>query len=355
MALSLNVHNKANLNAIDSSYLGMNNGFIVYLCNNSFWLNHKAQWRIPTTSFTGIMLENLSIDFNIPWGDAAGAVIGEKVEKAINNKLFSILAGQSDKGYQPFIASDAWTQMKVKGESEPIKISLKFKAYNVDRLQCTNYNDIIRFLIHITSPIYSAGPNGDTNPGVFGQVTDRLTNSIYGIKNLGGVAKGGLSNAFAAGKDFIKAIGNDSINDALVAGAKIVDTADAIYKTIIQNGSSGKNNGNFTVNFSIGDISKNDIKNPNTNEVINPDAKINRRYIETNQMLSNGSVENRHINIDWIVKSFTFTPSKQFEMINGLPKPLWMNFDLSLETRLSLSNRYVYDILLPNMIKIVKN
>lgn len=41
----------------------------------------------------------------------------------------------------------------------------------------------------------------------------------------------------------------------------------------------------------------------------------------------------------------------QFEMVKEsdgeFPKPLWMDFDVSLETRLSLSNKYVYQTIIP--------
>lgn len=355
MALSLNVHNKSNLNAIDSSYLGLNNGFIIYLTRNAYYFRHRADhWRIPNESFTGIMLENLSIDFNIPWGEAAGAVIGAKVAKYANSKFISMLAGQADAGFQPFICSDAWTQMKVKGEAEPVKINLKFRAFNEDRLQCTNYNDIIRFLIHICSPIYSSGKNGNNNPGVFDQVKTNVENAVAGVENVAKLAGGTVTNLGKAGMDFVKSIGGDSKSGALNAGKTIIQTADAVYNTIVSNTGAGKNNGNFTVDFSLGNIGKRTLENPNTSGKSKPENKINRTYLDTKTMLGNGNTESKAINIDWIVKSFTFTPSRQFELINNVPKPLWINFDLTLETRYSLSNRYIYEILLQNKLNIIK-
>jgi hypothetical protein len=52
--------------------------------------------------------------------------------------------------------------------------------------------------------------------------------------------------------------------------------------------------------------------------------------------------------IDWIITGFTFTPSTQFEFdeIEKIPMPLWVNFDLTLETRLSLSNKYIYNLMM---------
>lgn len=55
--------------------------------------------------------------------------------------------------------------------------------------------------------------------------------------------------------------------------------------------------------------------------------------------------------MDWIITNFSFIPSMQFEMVKEsdgeFPKPLWMDFDVSLETRLSLSNKYVYQTIIP--------
>ena len=60
--------------------------------------------------------------------------------------------------------------------------------------------------------------------------------------------------------------------------------------------------------------------------------------------------------VDWIVTSFSCTPSVQFtwDEENKLPKPLWCNFKVSLETRYTLSNKYVYDLLNQNIITLAE-
>ena len=81
-----------------------------------------------------------------------------------------------------------------------------------------------------------------------------------------------------------------------------------------------------------------------------------KKNLYVNSQNENAERVTSEINIDWIVKSFSFTPSRQFQMVKeqgiSVPKPLWINFDVSLETRLSLSNRYIYNILVPQAIKI---
>ena len=128
-----------------SSYLGVGNGFSISLFHNDFYTYNSDYWRLTLDGFTGIMLENLSLNFQTNWGDAGGAVIGKKIESFVNSKFVKFLAGQSDAGFQPFICSDAWTQQKMSGDAQPIQVQLKFRAYNNNRMECTNYNDVILF------------------------------------------------------------------------------------------------------------------------------------------------------------------------------------------------------------------
>lgn len=60
--------------------------------------------------------------------------------------------------------------------------------------------------------------------------------------------------------------------------------------------------------------------------------------------------------VDWIVTGFTCTPSTQFtwDSNKNLPMPLWCDFKVSLETRYTLSNKYVYDLLNQNIITLAE-
>lgn len=341
MALSI-LNGWRNESAMTASLLGISNGFKIYLANNRFYEINGHYWRLPLVkSFTGIMTENLSLNFQTSWSDAGGAILGKKIDSFVNSKFIKMLAGQSDAGFMPFICSDAWTQQKVSGEAQPVKVQLKFKAYNEDKLQCTNYNDILRFLIHICSPIKSAtGKNEKNDP-----------NSIYAgpvpEAGLGTQLAGTLNNAAAGGGKLIntavaagKSLASSEWNSIAQGLKNVVETADRTYNTIVAETGNGKNNGNFTVNLSLGDLIG----------LYEGSSKIHERSIEANVLSTDGPDKGKKVskdyNIDWIITNFSFTPSRQFQMVNGLPKPLWMSFDLSLETRLSLSNKYVYNILM---------
>lgn len=341
MSLSLKIYDEAKkFDAKNKSLLGKSNGFTVALCKNAFWTYNSDYWRLNTFGFEGIMLEDLALSFQTNWGDAGGAVIGKKIESFVNSKFVKFLAGQSEHGFSPFICSDAWTQQKVNGEATPVKLQLKFKAYNVDRMGCTNYNDIIGFLIHICSPLKSSSLNN--SPSGRGGLGDDIGNTLN--DSMAGV--GELATTFKEGaKAFTNSMSDDSNNEGTLttAAATLVNTVNDISNKLINNTSNGKNNANFTVNFALG------------NRVF--DRKIH------SEVMNPGETQNETITVDspldWIITNFSFRPSRQFTFSEnesdkdfGLPKPLWVDFDMSLETRLSLSNRYVYNVIVPNELKI---
>lgn len=342
MALkSLEVYNESKqFNGQNRSLLGRSNGFEIKLCHNAFWQYNSNFWRLINESFTGIMLENLSLNFQTDWNDAGGAILGKKIESIVNSKFVKMLAGQSDHGFTPFICSDAWTQQKVSGDAKPVIVQLKFKAYNYNRMGCTNYNDVIRFLIHICSPLKSTTGNNKMKIG--DDIASTLNDAAAGGANI-------LNDVAEGYKTFMRGYNTDrakdekeqgiinTANNMFAAGVKnLVETADNSFNKILTTTSNGKNNGNFTVNFAL----SNKIFDREISSDIKKAGKDENYYT---------TVKN---DIDWIVKTFNFKPSRQFQMINDVPKPLWIDFDLTLETRYSLSNKYVYNVIVPQELNI---
>ena len=319
--------------ALSSSLLGISNGFCISINKNRFWDLTSPFWRLGPTfmEFNGIMLENLSLNFQTSWSDAGGAVLGKKIESLVNSKFLSMLAGQSDNGFRPFICSDAWTQQKVSGESQPVKVQLKFKAYNLNKMGCTNYNDILRFLIHICSPLKSATGKNDPNVNLGTHIFNTLGDAAAGGSNLIGEAIGAATTFMNGDKSSVAAIAKN-----------LVETVDSSYNKILSSTGNGKNNANFTVCLTIGDLNDNN----GTARKINSNSKFKSKYLDTNHKETSADFK-----LDWIITNFTFHPSMQFEMVKEsggtFPKPLWMDFEVSLETRLSLSNKYVYQTIIP--------
>lgn len=324
--------------------LGKNNGFVIDLFQNDFYnANFQSFWKFPKiTGFKGIMLENISLDFSTPWSDAGGAQIGKKIAGYVNSKFIKAFASiNKDQGFQPFICSDAWTQQKVAGDASPLKMTLKFRAFNEEVHGCTNYNEVIKFLIHICSPIKSATGLNKNNEAEAAWMKEHGFDEVLGneqgigtqaFKNLSAAAGGiseGINTLTSAGKSFIDTFnGKDKNNSKL---KKVVDslakTMQNAYSNVVATTSSGKNNANFTVSFSIMDKIYSNVN------------------ITTTGLTKSGIIT---FPIDWIITGFTFTPSTQFEFdeIEEIPMPLWVNFDLTLETRLSLSNKYIYNLMM---------
>lgn len=320
-------------NALNSSLLGISNGFSISINRNRFWDINSPYWRLGPSfmGFTGIMLENLALNFQTSWSDAGGAILGKKIESFVNSKFIKMLAGQSDNGFQPFICSDAWTQQKVSGEAQPIKLQLKFKAYNLTKMGCTNYNDVMRFLIHICSPLKSATGRNDPNVNLGTHVLNTLNDAAAGGSNLIGEVVGATKTFMNGDKSSVSQIAKN-----------LVETVDSSYNKLLSSTGSGKNNANFTVLLSLGDLSN----NSSTARKINSSSSVESKYLDTNHQETVAD-----FNLDWIITNFSFKPSMQFEMVKEsggeYPKPLWMDFDVSLETRLSLSNKYVYQTIIP--------
>ena len=140
----------------------------------------------------------------------------------------------------------------------------------------------------------------------------------------------------------------NSDNSSIAKVAKnIVETVDSTYNRVVSETGNGKNNANFTVDFSLGDILNKDKDNKSA-------KKINTTSIESVYYDAKHQKTKNNFNIDWIITSFNFKPSMQFEMVKEdgkeLPKPLWMDFDVTLETRMSLSNKYVYQVIVPQIL-----
>lgn len=303
---SFNITNKI-VNPEDT-IVGKGNYFIIKLNRNAFYEANKNFYRLSKDStregiegFKGICTENISFNFNTTWEDSGGAKLAKKLAGYLDLKIIKALAGQSDSGYLPIILTDGYTQQKLK-DSEPLKCDLKFKLYHEDTVAGTNYHDAFLFLTHICSPIKEP---------MFGTAAkEMIVKAANGIYNTGSTLQNSIKE-FASGDT--RGISN--------AAKTFVNTASNLFDEVTTKTSNGKNNGNFTVTLSLG------------NKIF------------------------EHNNVDWIIKSFSLSPSTQFiwDENKKLPMPIWCDFNVSLETRLKLSNKYVYDLLNKEQIKIVNS
>lgn len=296
----------------DTTQLGKSNGFVIQLYQNDYYNHNSEFWRLnDLKTICGVSTENLSISFNTEWTETGGAKLGKKITGYVNGSLFKALAGQSDEGFQPMILSDEWTQKKLKGTT-PIKIDLTFKLYKDKSIAGSCYKDAILFLTHICAPPKKVKMGTDS--------VDLIKRVGTGVYNVAEKVVGSTRAAMNADQESI----------GTVVGT-VVNTANDIYKGVTSNAVLGRNNGNFTVLFSFG-------------EKVYSHNNFNVDY--TNNKITG--------NIDWIVSNFSFTPSTQFywDEDKKIPLPMWCDFKVSLETRLTLSNKYVYDLLHENILQL---
>ena len=306
--MSFKVINTQHIVTPQQSMMGLN-AFTVQLYKNKYFQENSRFWKFGSNGmcgFTAVAQDNIQLSFSTDWTDAGGAKLGKKVSNMISStKIFKALAAQSDKGFQPIILSDAWTQKKVSGTS-PLKVSLKFKLYYNQRnvAGSHDYKQVIMFLTHLCSP---------AKPVQMGTDSVRLVkNALDGAYNIGSELMKDFKGAFTR------------TDQEGVAGyiAAAVNVADSTVKNLTSTSWGGINNGNFTVLFNLGD------------------------RLFTHQESQSDNL------VDWIVNSFSFTPSTQFhwDEKSKLPLPLWCDFTLDLETRFALSNKSVYDIMHKNKI-----
>lgn len=294
---------------VHQTLLGKNNGFIVSICKNNFYNNNYELWENSklTDSFFGIHLDNISMSFSNTWAETGGAKLFGKLKNFFEFKIFKFLSANMEEGYRPFIASDAWTQKKL-ASTTPISVSLKFKSYLNNENLSTNYIDIIKFLTKVCSPPMHV-EIGSTAVG-------NLKSTFMGAVEMGSDL---IDQSLTLFDDMSV---SDGILNVATFGENIVNATDNIYENIESMGMGGGSNGNFTVVLEIHD-------------------KIHKTY-HNNQL------------IDWFISGFTFTPSTQFVMVDEKPKPIYMDFEVNLTTRLALSN-YVVAKMITNNVNLIKN
>jgi hypothetical protein len=177
----------------------------------------------------------------------------------------------------------------------------------------------------------SATGRNDPNVNLGTHVLNTLNDAAAGGSNLIGEVVGATKTFMNGDKSSVSQIAKN-----------LVETVDSSYNKLLSSTGNGKNNANFTVLLSIGDLND----NHGAARKINSSSSIESKYFDKNHQETTADFK-----LDWIITNFTFKPSMQFEMVkeNGgeFPKPLWMDFDVSLETRLSLSNKYVYQTIIP--------
>lgn len=273
--------------------------------------SHETYW-VPlyesyNNDWTVNLLEPVTFEIGTQWKASGGAAIANKINELFNSNLIKIIAGQNAQSSTP---TDEWTQ-KITEIGQPIPMRMKFRVYHQSANEMGNqtlwiddngkefkrslsYQDFIRFFTVICAPAeqYTVG-NGTIGP---------LMKAAINAKNIGEKAKEAYDKTSNNGENMVSA------------------SLAALYKTLESFSSSAGLNGvsngprmNYTLMF----------------------KKIGSFTIPQE--------------IDWIVKNFTWTPSTQFTLDDkNIPQPLWVDFEVDLETNFAPSNAFVPKMFIKN-------
>ncbi len=303
MALTVQRGNRVGqFNRKDASPVQRSSMVYLKVFNTGFLGTTDYQW-LPDWARLGfwvINLEPFTVSASTSWKNNAGATIAGKINDLMDSTVLKILQGQN--AFQS-VATDSWTQQVVE-KGSPLSCNLKFRIYynkdnNFNEQANPTYKGLIKFFTAVSAPPrqYSLWE------GITGQIGAALRNA----KQMDSDIKTASEYKTAEGKtrtDYGKAI-------------------KYTLASIPQNGGfdepgdtgHGAVRGQFTFNIS------------------------------TEKMGCNS--------LDWILKSFSWTPSQQMVIEKGKPNPLWVDFECAFETNICPSNAYVSKFMLKrNSVKV---
>lgn len=252
------------------------------------WLPEWAR-----VGFWVINLEPLSLSVSTSWKNGPGATIAGKINDLMDSSIIKILGGANT--FQP-IATDSWSQQVVE-KGSPVGCNIKFRIYhnednNFNEQANPTYMGLIKFFTAVSAPPrqYSLWT------GITGQIGAALRNA----KQMGSDVKTASTYKDDNGKehvDYGKAVKYTLASIPQGAG----------FDEPGENG-AGAVRGQFTFTLST-------------------------------EKMGCGT-------LDWILKSFTWTPSQQMVMVKNVPHPLWVDFECAFETNICPSNAYVSKFML---------
>ena len=248
----------------------------------------QSQSNLPFSHLSFLNLEPITFTVETNWKDGAAASVAGKINELMGNKFVRMLSGPEF--FQP-IATDSWSQQVVE-KGNPISVKLKFRAYyepddeKNGSVTCTeSYLKVIRFFTYLTSPP-KAYTLSTATIGVIANLAKNISNTG---EKIGTAVKGRPEDeniVTATAKYTLAAIGETSGLDLPVDH-------------------NHAQRGQYTLCLRTPDFGNDDL--------------------------------------DWIVKSINATPSQQFVIAENVikqkvPMPLWVDFELELETNMAPSN-----------------
>ena len=266
--------------------------------------NLVKTWRV-------VLTEPIEFKAETEWTESAGAEMAKKINQIFNSKAIKIFAGNKGSMHAP---TDEWTQMTTE-KGVPFSAKLKFRIYKKNNVAVEtnnytqNYLDMIRFLTLVCAPRqkYSIA-NAAIDP-----LIDAARNSKLFFQNLKSKKS---SEEDEEGKN--EKTGTEKRREEEISKQGTVIGYLKNYKA------DKSENGLFA-----------QLRNNLTSARYNYTLYLKSKIFNKNQADDN---------CDWYVKSFNWKPSTEMYVIANQPEPLWVDFEVDLETCCSWPKEWINNI-----------
>lgn len=226
-----------------------------------------------------LFINNDPVEYSIEtnWKSGASAGVASKINQLMDNKLAKMIMGKNYFALEP---NDSWSQQVVE-KGSPLSLKFKFRSY-IDDVEKNWVGCSWNYVDLIRFFTIMTTPPQQYN--LYGATIKKIINTGKGAVDLG------------AGVEQLQEK-NDAYKGTIGTVRAVIDHLSApLFESQAR--------GQYTLDVKVGKF-----KTPAI--------------------------------MDWIVKSFTATPSQQMILKGNVPMPLWVDFDLELETNECLTNTAV--------------
>lgn len=113
---------------------------------------------LKTISPNNVIIENIhgitddipAVKYNTTLKNSPVAKVTDFVKKFTEHDLIKKFS-ETNPGYRPAVVTDGWSQQQP-DTAEPFSVELSFRTYPDDRYMATNYENVIKFLLFVTTP-----------------------------------------------------------------------------------------------------------------------------------------------------------------------------------------------------------
>lgn len=264
--------------------------------------NLDKTWRV-------VLTEPIEFKAETEWTESAGAEMAKKINQIFNSKAIKIFAGNKGSMHAP---TDEWTQ-KTTEKGVPFSAKLKFRIYKKNNVvvetnnYTQNYLDMIRFLTLVCAPRqkYSVADNA------IEPLIAAARNSKLFFQN--------LKSKKSSEEDEKEKNENEKTETEKRREEEINK-----QRSIIGNLENYK-----TEKTGLFDQLRNNLTSARYNYTLYLKSKI---FVKSDD------------NADWYVKSFNWKPSTEMLIIANQPEPLWVDFEVDLETCCSWPREWINNV-----------